>query len=210
MLASLPPKLQHTKLGETTITELILASSSPFRRELLERLQIPFQSHAPDIDESALPGESLDAQVRRLALAKARALDTAHPAALIIGSDQLATCEGQVFGKPGDYQRALKQLRCISGRSLQFKTGLCLLNTSSGREQVDCIEYTVHFRDLSEEEIQRYLEREQPFNCAGSFKSEALGISLVRSMEGTDPSALIGLPLVRLGQMLREEGVNLP
>ena len=209
-MSSLPSYLQYLNSRESPITELILASSSPFRRELLERLQIPFQCYAPEIDESALANETLDAQVTRLAVAKARALADQHRSALIIGSDQLAICEGKVFGKPGDYQKAAEQLRFISGRSLLFKTGLCLLNTDSAVEQVDCVEYRVHFRDLSEQEIQRYLEAEQPFNCAGSFKSEALGISLVQSMDGSDPSALIGLPLISLAAMLRNEGLNLP
>ena len=190
---------------------LILASSSPFRRDLLERLGIPFQCIKPEIDESRQNNESLQQQVTRLSSAKARKIaSTSSSPALIIGSDQLASCGGEVFAKPGNHERASEQLRKMAGQTLTFKTGLCLLNTSTGLEQLDCVDYRVHFRNFSEEEIQRYLHAEKPFNCAGSFKSEQLGISLVESMEGSDPSALIGLPLIRLATMLRKEGLNIP
>lgn len=129
---------------------------------------------------------------------------------MIIGSDQLATCRNKVFGKPGSHARATEQLKQMCGEALIFHTGLCLINTTTSEEQLDCVEYRVHFRQYSEEEIERYLQAERPYDCAGSFKSEQLGITMVDSMEGSDPSALIGLPLIRLAAMLRREGLNLP
>ncbi|NKB37014.1 MAG: septum formation inhibitor Maf [Gammaproteobacteria bacterium] len=192
------------------MSELILASSSPFRRELLERLCLPFQCISPDIDEAPQVNESLQDQVTRLASSKARKIAGGNATALIIGSDQLASCDGEIFSKPGNHQRAREQLRKMAGRTLIFKTGLCLLNAKTGQEQLDCVDYRVNFRNFSENEIQRYLLAEKPYNCAGSFKSEKLGICLVESMEGHDPSALVGLPLIRLTAMLRQEGVDLP
>lgn len=189
---------------------LLLGSSSTYRRELLSRLRQPFTWAAPQIDESALPGEQPHALVLRLAEAKARALSNAYPAHLIIGSDQVAVLDGRIIGKPGDHAHASAQLQSASGRSLTFLTGLALLNSQSGRCQIDCIRFTVHFRELDAATIERYLQAEQPYDCAGSFKAEGLGISLFRSTEGEDASSLIGLPLIRLIDMLHAEGVQLP
>jgi MAF protein len=189
---------------------LLLASSSPYRRELLARLQLPFDSQAPDIDESRHPDEPAEALVRRLAEAKARALSAQYPHHLIIGSDQVAVLDDQVLGKPHTFERARQQLRSASGRSVTFLTGLALLDSASGQCQVDCVPFTVHFRTLDDACIQRYLQREQPYDCAGSFKSEGLGISLFRSTEGSDATSLIGLPLIRLIDMLLSAGVELP
>ncbi|OEC36072.1 MAF protein [Pseudomonas cuatrocienegasensis] len=189
---------------------LLMASSSPYRRELLARLQLPFDSQAPDIDESHQPDEPAEALVRRLAEAKARALSAQYPHHLIIGSDQVAVLDDQVLGKPHTFERAQQQLRSASGRSVTFLTGLALLDSASGQCQVDCVPFTVHFRTLDDACIQRYLQREQPYDCAGSFKSEGLGISLFRSTEGSDATSLIGLPLIRLVDMLLAAGVELP
>lgn len=190
---------------------LLLASSSPYRRELLDRLQLPFTWQSPSIDETRQAGEAAITLVKRLATEKARALAAKHIDHLIIGSDQVAVLgDGQILGKPHDLPRAQQQLRAASGSSVTFLTGLALLNTSSGHCQVDCIPFTVHFRPLNDEQILRYLQREQPFDCAGSFKSEGLGISLFRSTEGEDATSLIGLPLIRLVDMLHNEGVEIP
>lgn len=190
---------------------LLLASSSPYRRELLERLQLPFTWQSPSIDETRLEDESGIDLVKRLAEEKARALADRHHDHLIIGSDQVAVLgNGEILGKPHDLPRAQQQLRAASGSSVTFLTGLALLNSNTGQCQVDCVPFTVHFRPLSDERILRYLQREQPFDCAGSFKSEGLGISLFRSTEGEDATSLIGLPLIRLVDMLLNEGVEIP
>jgi septum formation protein len=193
-----------------TLPTLVLGSTSPFRRALLERLGLPFVSVAPHTDETPLPGESPPALVTRLAEAKARAVAAQYPGSLIIGSDQVAVIDDQILGKPGSRERAAAQLRLASGRQVVFFTGLCLLNTASGRAQVVCEPFHVHFRELDDARIGRYLDAEQPFNCAGSFKSEGLGIALFQRLEGDDPNALIGLPLIRLVDMLAEEGVVVP
>jgi len=189
---------------------LILASSSPYRRELLQRLRLPFECASPDIDETPLPGESAEQLVRRLAQSKARALAQRYPAHLIIGSDQAAVNGTQILGKPHEIGRAAEQLKDASGKSVSFLTGLCLLNSQSGEAQIDCVPFTVHFRDLDEARIRRYLETEQPFDCAGSFKAEGLGVSLFRSTEGEDATSLVGLPLIRLVDMLLAEQVQIP
>lgn len=189
---------------------LILASSSPYRRELLQRLRLPFQCESPDIDETPLPSETAEQLVRRLAESKARALSERHPDHLIIGSDQAAVNDNRILGKPYTIERATEQLRAASGKSISFLTGLCLLNSRSGRAQVDCIPFTVHFRELDGDHIRRYLEVEQPLDCAGSFKAEGLGVSLFRSTEGEDATSLIGLPLIRLVDMLLTEQVQIP
>ncbi|MCC6077248.1 Maf family protein [Pseudomonas sp. GCM10022188] len=189
---------------------LLLASSSPYRRALLERLQLPFVCQSPDIDESAQPGESAEQLVCRLAEAKARALAASHPAHLIIGSDQVAALGPQILGKPHTFERAREQLRAASGNSVTFHTGLCLYNSQSGRAQIASAPFTVHFRLLDDAGIERYLHREQPYDCAGSFKSEGLGISLFRSTCGEDATSLVGLPLIRLVDMLHAEGVQIP
>ena len=189
---------------------LVLASSSPYRRELLSRLHLPFSCSAPDIDETAHPGECAEALVRRLSAQKAQALSHRFNEHLIIGSDQVAVLDGQIIGKPHNFERAREQLLAASGRSLTFLTGLSLLNSQSGQLQTDCIPFTVHFRHLSEAQIERYLHIEQPYDCAGSFKSEGLGISLFRRTEGSDANSLIGLPLIRLVDMLQAAGVEIP
>ena len=191
-------------------TKLVLASTSPYRRALLERLGLAFATDAPDVDETRLAGEAAERLVTRLAEAKARAVAPRHAAALVIGSDQVACRDGQILGKPGNRERALDQLRGSAGKTVVFHTGLCLLNTACDRAQVTCEPYRVTFRALSDEQIARYIDKERPYNCAGSFKSEGLGISLFERMEGEDPNALIGLPLIRLIHMLANEGVELP
>jgi len=188
---------------------LILASSSPYRRELLDRLGLDYSTVSPDIDESALPGETPAALVERLAEQKARAVGESHPG-LIIGSDQVATVDDEILGKPGNHERAVAQLARLSGRQVTFHTGLCLLDTVHHEAQVDVVPFTVQFRSLSAGQIERYLRTEQPYNCAGSFKSEGLGITLFEKMLGEDPTALIGLPLIRLTTMLENAQIQLP
>lgn len=189
--------------------QLILASTSPFRRQLLERLGLPFDIVSPQTDETPLPGEAAPQLVHRLAEAKARAVMQDYPAALIIGGDQVATFENEIIGKPGSHQAAVAQLRRFSGHSLQFHTGVALLNSASGSLQIEVIHTAVMFRPLSEQQINNYLAREQPYQCAGSFKSEGLGIALFESIHGGDPTALMGLPLITLVQMLEREGVRI-
>ncbi|MCK6407375.1 MAG: Maf family nucleotide pyrophosphatase [Rhodocyclaceae bacterium] len=186
---------------------LILASTSPFRRELLARLQLPFEAVAPDTDESPLAGETPEDTALRLSEAKAKAVAAHHPGALIIGSDQVAVLDGKIYGKPGTHERAVEQLRTMQGRTVNFFTGLCLYNAASGIARVRGIPTLVTFRMLSDAEIESYLRREQPYNCAGSAKSEGLGIAVIAAMEGSDPNALVGLPLIALCDLLREEGV---
>lgn len=192
-----------------TALPLVLASTSPYRRELLARLGLAFTTATPDTDETPLPGETPRDLVMRLAEAKARAVGATHRG-LIIGSDQVATTGSDILGKPGDHARASTQLAWLSGKRVTFHTGLCLLNSVSGMLQVDAVPYHVVFRTLDAGRIERYLSTEQPYNCAGSFKSEGLGIALFERMEGDDPTALIGLPLIRLTGMLATEGVLLP
>ena len=189
---------------------LVLGSTSPFRRELLQRLDIPFETAAPQVDENRHPGELAEHLVRRLAQDKAQAVASAHPDALIIGSDQVAVLDDHILGKPGTRARAIEQLRAASGRTVKFLTGLCLYNSAEQRQQVEVVPYQVTFRILDDARIARYVDSEQPLNCAGSFKSEGLGIALFASMEGSDPTALIGLPLIALVSMLAREGIELP
>ncbi len=192
------------------IPNLVLGSTSPFRKELLGRLGLPFVTASPAVDETPQTEEPPQELVQRLALAKAAAVAADHPDALIIGSDQVACCDGRVLGKPGTRETAILQLEQASGRCVTFFTGLCLLNSATGRSQVVCEPFRVYFRTLERDRIERYLDREQPYQCAGSFKSEGLGISLFERLEGDDPNALIGLPLIRLVTMLQEEGVWVP
>lgn len=189
---------------------LILASSSPYRRQLLARLGLEFTGIKPAVDESARPGEGIEALVSRLALDKALAVASSHPAHLIIGSDQLASLQGRIIGKPGNHQAARAQLSQCSGKQLNFHTGLCLLNSQTGNYQLSVETFTVHLRQLSEEQIERYLQAERPYNCAGSFKMEGLGIALFEKLSGNDPNTLIGLPLIRLVSLLANEGVIVP
>lgn len=190
--------------------KLVLASTSSYRQMLLERLSIPFELARPDTDETPLPGEPPATTAERLAAEKARAVAAAWPDALIIGSDQVAYLGDQVFGKPGTESRAIAQLQQMSGQTVVFHTALALLNTRSGRLQTEGIPTRVRFRTLTEAEIRRYVAKEQPLDCAGSAKSEGLGISLLDALSGDDPTALIGLPLIALSRMLRAEGLELP
>lgn len=192
------------------VLPLILASTSQFRRELLTRLQIPFTAVAPDADETPLPDESPAQTAERLSELKARAVAALHPNSLIIGSDQVAYHGNLRFGKPGRRENATAQLRAMRGNTVIFHTGLCLLNTQTGRCQLAGIPTEVRFRELSDIEIERYLDREDALSCAGSAKSEGLGIALLDSMRGDDPNALVGLPLIELSKMLRAEGISVP
>ena len=187
---------------------LILGSTSPFRRELLDKLGLSYEVAAPAVDEAAEPGESPEHLVARLAEAKARAVAAGYPDALVIGSDQVAVLDHHILGKPGDHDTAVEQLRAASGRWVNFQTGLCLLDAADGAAQVEVVPFRVRFRGLEETEIENYLRREQPYNCAGSFKSEGLGIALFQRLEGEDPNALIGLPVIRLIDMLKRVGVE--
>jgi septum formation protein len=189
--------------------DLVLASTSAYRRELLSRLGAPFRQQSPGVDEAALPGEPPAPLAARLATAKARAVAALNPGAIVIGSDQVADCGGQILGKPGDLGGARRQLRASSGRAVVFHTALCLVDArvAPAREFTAIDTTTVAFRDLGDEEIERYLEREKPFDCAGSFKSEGLGIGLFERIDSQDPTALIGLPLIALCRLLREAGV---
>ena len=189
---------------------LLLASSSVYRRDLLSRLRLPFTCSSPDIDESHRPGESALELVRRLSLEKAQALAASHPAHLIIGSDQVAVLNGQIIGKPHTFDKARQQLLNASGASVSFLTGLTLLNSQTGHYQTDCVPFTVHMRHLNAEQIERYLHAEEPYDCAGSFKAEGLGVSLFQRTEGDDATSLVGLPLIRLIDMLLAQGVALP
>lgn len=189
---------------------IVLASTSQFRKELLGRLQLPFETAAPDADETPLTGESPTETAERLAVAKAKAVAERFPNALIIGSDQVAFHDSQRFGKPGTRENATAQLRSMSGKTVVFHTGLCLLNAATGRIHLRGVPTEVRFRELSDQEISRYLDKEDALNCAGSAKSEGLGISLLEYLRGDDPNALVGLPLIALCDMLRAEGVALP
>mgnify|MGYP000421396527 CR=1 FL=1 len=188
--------------------KLILASTSPFRKALLDRLGLDYDTDSPDIDETPEANESIEAMVVRLAEGKARAVADKHPNALIIGSDQSAVLDGQVLSKPGGYEKAFEQLKNASGKRIVFQTGLCLLNTSTNQQQSACVPYTVVFKELTDEMIDHYLKKEEPYNCAGSFKSEALGIALFEKFEGEDPNALVGLPLIKLVEMLNNQGMR--
>ncbi len=187
---------------------LILASTSPYRREVLGKLGLPFTTESPEVDETPRFGESAEQLVLRLAEAKAASVAGRHEAGLVIGSDQLATIDGDILGKPGTHDKAVAQLERAAGRCVTFHTGLCLHNAASGRVYSEVVPFRVHFRALSRSQIEAYLQREQPYNSAGSFKSEGLGIVLFERLEGDDPNTLIGLPLIRLTRMLEAEGVE--
>ena len=189
------------------MTELVLASSSPYRQALLKRLGLPFLCASPDIDEAALPGETPQQLTSRLAIAKARALAPRFPQHLIIGSDQVASIDNTILGKPGSVANARDQLRQASGRRVEFFTGLCLLDSKTEAMQTSVECFAVHFRTLTDAQISTYIKREMPLDCAGSFKSEGLGIALFERLEGDDPNTLIGLPLIRLTQMLEKAGL---
>lgn len=187
---------------------LILASTSRYRRELLERLRIPFSVQSPEVDETPLPGEAPATLAARLALAKARAVAALHPDAVVIGSDQVADLAGQPIGKPGTHERAFAQLQAMRGKQIVFQTAVAVVCQSRGFAAQDLAPVLVRFRDLSDAEIETYLRAEQPYDCAGSAKSEGLGISLLSAIESDDPTALIGLPLIRTCSLLREAGLN--
>jgi len=190
------------------VPPLILASTSPFRRELLGKLGLPFQCASPEIDETPHTDEQPEALVARLAEQKAKAVANNHPNSLIIGSDQVAILDQQIIGKPGNHARATQQLQQASGKTITFLTGLSLYNSTNQTLQTEVVPYIVHFRKLTNQQIEHYLQAEQPYHCAGSFKSEGLGISLFQKLQGDDPNTLIGLPLIRLIKMLEKEGVE--
>jgi septum formation protein len=188
---------------------LILASSSPYRRELLARLKIPFEVVLPEVDETPRNGEAPQALVERLSIEKAQAVAAGERGALVIGSDQVAVYNGTIVGKPHSHDRAVEQLRMAAGRAVTLYTGLALVNSDTGRIQCEVIPYRVKFRALTEAQIESYLRKEQPYSCAGSVRSEGLGIALLDRFEGDDPNTLIGLPLIRLVRMLEAEGLQI-
>jgi septum formation protein len=192
----------------TTRRPLILGSTSRYRRELLERLRLPFEVRSPDVDESPRPGETPSALAARLALAKARAIAAAHPNAVVIGSDQVAELDGKPIGKPGTHERAVAQLRLMRDRSVVFHTAVAVVCEESGFAGNALAPVTVRFRNLSDAEIEHYLRTEQPYDCAGSAKCETLGIALLDAIESDDPTALVGLPLIRTCALLRQAGID--
>ncbi len=187
---------------------LILASTSRYRSQLLARLGCPFETVAPDVDETAGALEAPRALALRLAVAKAQAVAKTHTSGLVIGSDQVAHCDGIILGKPGSHENAVAQLRLMRGRTTYFDTALALVNAATGRVQSEIVSIVVVLRSLTDEQIEAYLRLEQPYDCAGSAKSEGLGIALMEKMSGDDPTALVGLPLIALTRMLREEGFD--
>jgi septum formation protein len=206
---------QNRKLSKTNTTTmssrdptLILASTSTYRANLLDRLGIPFETSVPGVDESRLPNETFNVMAARLSQVKAKAVN--HPNALIIGSDQVAVVGDQQLHKPGSVDRAVEQLEIINGRTVEFYTGVTLWNTATGRCQTEVVPYKATLRDLNRREIEAYVAADSPLDCAGAFKWERLGISLMKALEGADPTALEGLPLIALCNMLRNEGLALP
>ena len=187
--------------------DIILASSSPFRKSLLERLHLDFRSISPDIDEVHLQGEGTEDYVCRLARRKAQVIAEQYPLSIVIGSDQCALLDGKMLGKPGSQENALEQLKNAQGKTVVFHTGLCVMQQSSDFCEVEDILFEVSFRELSDEQLEHYLRVEQPYDCAGSFKSEAYGICLFSEMRGDDPTALVGLPLIRLTHLLEKAGI---
>jgi len=190
--------------------KLLLASSSKYRRSLLEKLHLKFECASPDIDETPQQGESPQAYVERLSIEKAKALAAQYPDYLIIGSDQCAVLNGEIIGKSHTTENAFKQLKNSSGQKVSFLTGLCLYDASEGSYQSLVEPFHVHFRELTDEQIHSYIRLEQPLDCAGSFKSEGLGICLFEKLEGRDPNALVGLPLIALTDLLNKQGIQLP
>lgn len=189
--------------------KVILGSTSRYRRELLERLRVPFDTECPNVDETPLPGEAPATLARRLALAKAREVSQRFPEAVVIGSDQVADLGGEPLGKPGTHDRAIAQLRRMRGQTVVFQTAVAVVCAATGFEQLDLAAVNVVFRDLDDQEIERYLRAEEPYDCAGSAKSEGLGIALLSRIDNDDPSALVGLPLIRTCHMLRAAGVSI-
>lgn len=189
---------------------VVLGSTSAYRRELMQRLGLPFEVLAPGVDETPVPGETPAALAQRLALAKARAVARQRPAAVVIGSDQVADLNGEPLGKPGTHERAVEQLQRMRGQTVVFQTALAVVCLDSGFEAADLAPVRVRFRDLDDDEIERYLRAEQPYDCAGSAKSEGLGIALLDRIDSDDPTALVGLPLIRTCRLLRAAGIRLP
>ena len=190
------------------LPRLVLASTSRYRRSLLERLDVAFEVADPGVDETRRPGEAPEGLARRLAEAKALAVAKRFPGALIIGCDQVAHCDGEIFGKPGTHANAVRQLRALSGRAALFHTAVCVHDAKEGSTEVRVVPCRVSFRVLDDATIERYLRKEQPYDCAGSAKSEGLGIALIARIEGDDPNALVGLPLIALVDLLRERGLD--
>ena len=187
---------------------LVLGSTSPYRRELLSRLRLPFQIAVPEVDETPEPGEPPLALARRLALAKARAVAAQFPDAVVIGSDQVADLGGEPLGKPGTHERAVAQLRLMRGQTVVFHTAVAVVCAATGFEQLEVAPVEVKFRDLSDDEIEAYLQAERPYDCAGSARSEGLGVALLDAIDSDDPTALVGLPLIRTCRMIRAAGVK--
>ena len=202
-------KADSTRLAPTSDRQVILGSTSRYRKELLSRLQIPFETAAPDVDETPHSHETPQDLALRLALAKARAVAHKFPDAVVIGSDQVADLEGQPLGKPGNHANAVLQLQRMRGKTVIFQTALSVICLATGFEQTDLAAVKVTFRDLSDAEIESYLKAEEPYDCAGSAKSEGLGIALLAAIDNDDPTALVGLPLIRTCHMLRAAGVKL-
>lgn len=197
-------------LSSSSLTRtVVLGSTSRYRRELLSRLQLPFETASPDVDETPQYGESPEALALRLALAKARDVARRFPEAIVIGSDQVADLDGEPLGKPGTHERAVAQLQRMRGKTVVFQTAVAVVCQATGFEQVDLAPVRVVFRDLNDGEIDRYLRAEEPYDCAGSAKSEGLGIALLARIDNDDPSALVGLPLIRTCHMLRAAGVKI-
>lgn len=187
---------------------LVLGSTSRYRRELLSRLRLPFDVDSPQVDETPRPGESPAALALRLALAKGRAVAARHPQAVVIGADQVCDLDGEPIGKPGTHERAVAQLRRLSGRTAVFQTALAVLRPATGFERAELAPVRVRFRTLTDAEIERYLRLEEPYDCAGSAKCETLGIALLDAIDSDDPTALVGLPLIRTARLLREAGID--
>jgi MAF protein len=190
--------------------KLVLASTSPFRQQILRKLNIDFEILAPDVDEDRLNNETPQQLVVRLSEAKAKAVAINCPDSLIIGSDQVAVLDDNILGKPLNHENAKQQLAMASGKRIRFYTGLCLYNSATDRSQVRCVPFDVYFRQLNDSQIENYLKIDNPYNCAGSFKSEGFGISLFEKLDGEDPNTLIGLPLIELIRLLANEGINIP
>ena len=197
-------------MAAPSLARVVLASTSPYRRELLQRLKLPFETVAPDVDERPAPDELPESLALHLAQAKAAAVTAAYPDHLIIGSDQVAVGAARILDKPGTFERAFAQLTLMRGRNVAFHTAVCLINSRTGRVQAEVVTINVRMRDYSNAQIERYLKADEPYDCAGSARIESLGISLVEKFEGDDPTALIGLPLIALCKMLRNEGIELP
>lgn len=187
---------------------LVLGSTSPFRKSILEKLNLPFECAKPNVDETPLENETPQALVKRLAIEKAKAVAPSFPDALIIGSDQVAVCDGEILGKPHTFDNGVKQLTKFSNQSVTFYTGLCVYDSTNDSVKALVEPFIVHFNELSLSEIESYLKAEQPYNCAGSFKSEGLGICLFKKLEGDDPNTLIGLPLIKLVALLKQHGLD--